>query len=214
MTEPEPGPETPDLRKSYSALQLAGSEGCPPPEALAALVTGELAGEERQRAADHVVRCRRCSETSQILFQTHASALGQSRARGVRLMRIVGVAAAAAVAVLAGRLLLAPRPEPAVERGPSLSISVAPADGANLSGAPGQFEWPSENDAESYRVKLFDDSGDLLWQSEPARETRTALPASERGLLKPGKAYFWNLEIQGRLEKRRLGPFRFRLLPN
>jgi hypothetical protein len=211
MTEPEREPDTADLRKAYHALQERGSDGCPPPETLAALATGELAGEERDRASDHVVRCRSCSEATQILIQTHAEADRQSRAGGARLIRYAGFAAAAAVAVLAVRLFMAPRPEPSVERGPSNPARVVPPDGASLPGAPDQFAWPAESDADSYRLKLFDDTGEPLWQSDSTHEARAAFPPSERARLKAGKAFFWNVEVEGRLGKRRLGPFRFRL---
>ena len=211
MTEPEQGPDAADLRKAYHALQERGSDGCPPPETLAALATGELAGDERKRIADHVIRCRTCSEAAQILLQTHAEAGSRPDTRSPRMIRYAALAAAAVVAVVAVRLLMSPQGGPSVQRGPSASAQVEPADGASLSGAPDGFRWPAEPDAESYRVKLFDDTGEPLWQSDPTRETRVALPPSERARLKAGKAYFWNVEVEGRLEKKRLGPFRFRL---
>jgi hypothetical protein len=211
MTEPERGPDTADFQKAYHALQEKGSDSCPPPETLAALVTGDLAGEERKRSADHVIRCRACSDATQILLQTDAEAGSRPGVRGRRLIRYAGLAAAAVVAVVAVRLLLPSRPGPSAERGPSTSARVEPTDGASLSEAPGGFGWPAEPDAESYRVKLFDDTGEPLWQSDPTRETRVTLPPSERARLKAGKAFFWNVEVEGRLEKKRLGPFRFRL---
>lgn len=211
MTEPEPGPDSPDLRRTYRAVQEPGSEACPTPEALAALATGELAGDERQQIADHVVRCRACSENAQILLQAHAESGGRPRAG--RLAVIAGLAAAAAVVLVAGRLLLAPGTGPSAERGPVAAVHVAPADGAELTGAPQRFSWPADKDSESYRVKLFDDAGEPLWQSEPTRETAVDLPAPARDRLQPGRAYFWNVEIEGRLEKQHLGPFRFRLSP-
>jgi len=212
MTEPEQEPDA-GLGKAYRALQEKGSEACPQPETLAALAAGELAGEQRQRTANHVVRCRSCTESTQILIQTHAEAGGGSRARGGLLARTAGLAAAAVVAIVAARLLLAPRPEPSAERGAARNLQVVPADGASLSSPPEQFSWQAESDAESYRVKLFDDTGEPVWQSDAAKETRAAFPPADRVRLSKGKAYFWNVEVEGRLEKRRLGPFRFRLSP-
>ena len=211
MSESGPEPESTDLRRTYRALQNSGPEGCPPPDALTALAAGDLGGEERRKIADHVVRCRACSDNTQILMQTHAAAAGRQFAAASRLRVVFILAAAAAVAFLAARLLIAPRTEPSIERGPAAAAQVVPADGTALPGAPDQFAWPAERDAEGYRVKLFDNTGEPLWQSESTRETRMALPPAERARLKPGQSYFWNVEVEGRLEKRRVGPFRFRI---
>src|SRR5262249_61691505 len=111
MTEPRQEPETADLRRAYRDLQEPGSGTCPAPETLAALATGELAGEERLRVADHVVRCRSCTDNAQILMQTDAEAGGARRAAGARLARAPGPPAAAAGLVGAGgSLVLYPPP--------------------------------------------------------------------------------------------------------
>jgi hypothetical protein len=106
MTEPRREPETADLRRAYRDLQEAASGACPPPETLAALATGELAGEERQRLADHVVRCRSCTDNTQILMQTDAEAGGARRAAGTRVARASGLLAAAVAFLVAGGILV------------------------------------------------------------------------------------------------------------
>ncbi|HEX2223053.1 MAG TPA: hypothetical protein VHN15_02480, partial [Thermoanaerobaculia bacterium] len=54
-------PELMDWRRAYRRLQEAGSDACPPEEALAALAVGEVPEERRAALADHVVACRRCA---------------------------------------------------------------------------------------------------------------------------------------------------------
>lgn len=217
MTELTREPETDLLRKTYRELQAEGSDACPPGETLAALATGELAGAERDSAADHAVQCRRCSEDLQVLLATHAQAGEKVPAATGWWGRAAALGVAAVLVIFVARAVLAPRSphptEPSAERGPASAIGslVVPGDGAELAGAPERFAWPAQKDADGYRVKLFDSSGEALWQSERVSKPDVGLPPFQRSRLKSGQAYFWNVEVDGPLEKTRLGPFRFRL---
>jgi hypothetical protein len=210
MTEPEQGPDAADLRKAYHALQEKGSDGCPPPETLAALATGELAGEERERTADHVVRCRNCGEAAQILLRTHAEAGARPRPGRSRL---AGLAAAIAVAALAGVLIWRSPRRDEVVRGGTQAESVAPADHASLGEAPREFRWPARPQAEGYRVKLFASNGDGLWDADAGTGDRIALPEAARSRLAAGQSYFWIVEVRMPLETQRLGPYTFTMRP-
>jgi hypothetical protein len=63
-----------DWRQAYRRLQEAGSDACPPEEALAALAVGEAPEEQRAALADHVVACRRCAALYRDLLDLHQEA--------------------------------------------------------------------------------------------------------------------------------------------
>lgn len=73
MDNPE-NPELKDWRRAYRRLQEAGSDACPPEEALAALAVGEIPEAERAPLADHVVSCRRCAALYRDLLDLHKEA--------------------------------------------------------------------------------------------------------------------------------------------
>jgi tetratricopeptide (TPR) repeat protein len=55
------------------------------------------------------------------------------------------------------------------------------------------FEWTPANDAKKYKVKLYDDYGNFIWETETA-ETKVKYPDDRPGL-KPGK-YQWEVIVQ------------------
>jgi hypothetical protein len=55
-------------RQAYRSLQDAGSPSCPPEDRLIALVLHEPPCAERAELADHMVRCRRCTDLYQLLL--------------------------------------------------------------------------------------------------------------------------------------------------
>jgi hypothetical protein len=56
-------------RQAYRNLQDPGSPGCPPEDRLIALVLHEPPRAEREELADHIVRCRRCTDLYQLLLR-------------------------------------------------------------------------------------------------------------------------------------------------
>ncbi len=211
MTQLPRDPETAAWRRAYRDLQGAGSEACPPAETLAALAINELPPNERDRVADHSVACRRCAADLQVLMQTHAEAAGASRAASRPSMRLFVMAAAVVLLGVAG-VLLTRRPPPvqdAVRGTLTTGMEVTPGNGADLTEAPERFAWPAQQDAAGYRVKLFDSSGEALWQSERVSRPDVGLPPLQRSLLKNGEAYFWTVEVEGSSGKTRIGPFPF-----
>jgi len=214
MTEPRQEPETADLRRAYRDLQEAGSPACPAPETLAALATGELEGDERRRVADHVVRCRSCTDSTQILMQTDAEAGGSRRAAGARTARVSGLLAAAVAFVVAAGALVwnsARRDEAVRGNAKEAPAAVTPADGSTLAQAPAEFRWPARPQAEGYRLKLFASNGDAQWEADAGKAQQLSLPEAERARLQAGKGYFWTVEVQTPLEKQKLGPYSFTL---
>lgn len=200
------------LARAYRELQIPGSDQCPDADALAALAVGETPTGEREGLADHVVSCRRCSESYQILTRTHERASRQGS--GARSLHLGWIAAAAIALVAAGGLIVfrSARREEAL-RGSSREtpVSVAPADGAALANPPAVFRWPPQPHAEGYRVKLFASNGDTLWEEDAGAAHRLEVPEAAKSGLRHGQSYFWTVEVQMPLEKQRLGPFSFTL---
>jgi hypothetical protein len=58
-------------RQTYRGLQGPGSPDCPPDDRLIALVLHEPPRAEREQLADHIVRCRRCTDLYQFLLRVH-----------------------------------------------------------------------------------------------------------------------------------------------
>jgi hypothetical protein len=56
-------------RQAYRSLQDPGSLSCPPEDRLIALVLHEPTHAERAELADHIVRCRRCTDLYQLLLR-------------------------------------------------------------------------------------------------------------------------------------------------
>lgn len=215
MSELRLDPDLSLLRGAYRDLQDPGVKGCPPPDALVALAVGERDAES-ERVADHVVDCRRCSDDMQLLLRTHAeTSAGQTHRALARSWLFVAAAAAIAIAIgvflLARRPSLGPSESVGVERGGATDygILVTPHGGAALDRAPEEFVWPPQTGAASYRVRLFDRSGDALWQAEATTASRVSLPSSVRDRLRSGESYFWTVEVDLASDSRRLGPFPF-----
>ena len=198
------------LHDAFRALQTEGSPSCPPDEELVSLVLGELTGDRRDSLADHVVSCRLCADGVRILYETHREASGARLGAPVR--RWISVAAVAAALAIVGVLVVrGPGRAPSAERGTVLqSVAVVPYDGAVLLEPPSRLQWPSRSGAESYRAKLYRDSGELVWDSGAIVSASTDLPTDVRTRLGTG-SYYWVVEIESSLGRERSGPFSFRV---
>jgi len=212
MDDPQPDPDRPILSAAYRDLQGPGSASCPSAEALAALALGERPA-DRERLADHVVSCRRCSEDMQTLLRTHDEATAARRPS--RAWPWLFAAAAAVLGIIAVGVPLirrAPRAPASgeVERGAGgTDKRLIPAPGARLDRVPEEFAWPAQEGADAYRVRIFALSGALVWESETRAESRIAFPAAAASSLRKGETYFWTVEVVPSADHRRLGPFRF-----
>lgn len=205
-------PEIDELRELYrQELQRPGTEECPDDERLASLALGEIEGDERDRLADHVVQCSACAESTRLLMELHREARTR-RPRSLWSSNLVRFLAAAVVLVALGVLL---RGTPLwnapgdVERG--TGVTTTPEDGAELTSPPRRLTWPRQTGASSYRVRLYDSTANLLWESEIGDRPAIELPTSVADDLESGSSYFWTVELDGAREAGRLGPFWFRL---
>ena len=198
------------LRDAFRGLQTEGSPSCPPDEELVSLVLGEVSRERRDALADHVVSCRRCADGVRILYETHREASGARH--GAPARRWLSVAAAAAVLAIVGVLIArGPGRVPSAERGTvAPGSTVVPYDGAVLPEPPSRLQWPARSGAETYRARLYRDSGELVWDSGTVASASAELPADARDRVGTG-AYYWVVETAGSLGRERSGPFSFRV---
>ena len=218
MSEPQPDRDLPFLKAAYRDLQDPGPGGCPLPDALVALAIGERSPDSA-RVADHVLVCRRCTDDLQLLLRTHAEASAAGLASRSTVRPWLFAAAAAALALVLGGVLLVRLPvagsrrDTNVERGSGRQdgVLVTPRAGAVLDRAPEEFGWPLESGSGRYRIKLFDRSGETLWQSEETPVNRVRLPASVRDRLRSGESYFWTVDAGPASDSKRMGPFPFTL---
>jgi hypothetical protein len=180
--------------------------GCPDSEWLAGLLVGGPTAEERRRLADHVVGCPRCAADFRLLRELDLEARKRRTSWSGRAWA-GAIAATVLLAVASGFLVM--RQAPDVVRGPG--VDTRPADGATLQAAPEELAWPAQPGARSYSVRLFRGEGTLLWESPATLEPSLALPDDVRALIAPGESAFWTVEIEGRVPRRRLGPFWFEI---
>lgn len=202
-----------DLRAAYRALQAEGSAQCPADEELAALVVGEIEPPRREELADHVIACRRCAESAGILFEAHREAGGHPAPGVSTRRRWLSLGAAAAALAAIGLLVTRSADRPvSIERGRPARVSgLSPADGSELNAAPTRFVWPPRDQAEGYRLKLYGDGGDLVWESDRAAAPAADVPPAVGSGLEAGRSYYWVVDVDGPIEQTRLGPFSFRL---
>lgn len=204
------------LREAYRrTLEQAPAGTCPSEERLAALVVGEIEGNARTELADHVVRCMSCGESYRMLRRLH----GEVKTRSTPPWRSVPVRVAAVVLISLGGIAifgiwhgsspLSPETED-VRRGVE-EQGIVPSDRASLSEAPDRLEWLPQLGAARYRVRLFQSDAEPLWVGEPISETTIPLPPRVRAELRAGSSYFWTVEVDGAVERSRLGPFWFHL---
>jgi hypothetical protein len=225
MSEPHRGAELPaseaeGWRDAYREIAEGGAgPGCLGDEAIASLVVGDAAPDDRARWASHVVRCSACAERYRLLGELHLEAgAGFDSARGGR-SRIGWLAVAAAlVALLGGGLFILLR-EPSTPADETVlrgeAVAIGPADQAVLQRPPAELEWsgaPSARDAISQRVRLFDASGGLVWETVDVdpETSRVPLPEQVARRLAPGSSYFWIVDLEDGTRPQ-LGPYWFRL---
>ena len=172
--------------------------GCPEELVIADFVDGRLRPQDRAPVVTHLLTCARCRALIKATSDLTTSAPGlpsQTRPGWQRWSLPVGLAAAAALA-----LLLLPRARDAESPGlrePSVTSTIAPVP---LTPPPGasvarvdRLVWTSVPGAERYRVRLYDGEGSVLWMLEIG-DTIAVLPDSVR--LQPRVSYFWRVEAQ------------------
>ena len=204
-----------DLARYREAYQhsLQGSDiEQPSDEKLTALVTGELAGDERERIVLQMLQCPEAIEKHRILEELHEQA---SERRSTYRGWVQGLGLAATVLLAVAVWVTVPKGW--LEAGPESNhrsdtpLTSRPSGNVSLTAAPAEYRWTAEPGARRYRVEIFDDAAESLWQGSWTEETQVSAPAREEMTLRGGARYFWVVEIDGAAARQTLGPYWFRL---
>ena len=124
-----------------------------------------------------------------------------------------GIGIAAVIVLAVGIWQLAPD-ETVIDnsvRGDDPAAEILPADNASLSVAPQEFRWTEVAGARRYKMKMYDGSATLLWESDWTDATKLTLPATAANQVTPGSSYFWTVELEGNGSRRSLGPYWFQV---
>ncbi len=198
------------LGRSISNLETHGhtadpvQAGCLDEAQIAALVDGLLEPDDKTGVLSHLAVCHRCCQATASLVRALqsepiAAALSEHVARRraiTRRLRIGAASALAAAAGLVGLLTVWPS-EPAVtpapvQREPTVGVAAAAVlqEPIGESAAPEEFRWSPVSGADRYRVTVFDDQANVVWETE-TQETRAAPPATVG--FRPGVQYLWKV---------------------
>lgn len=172
---------------------------------IADFVEGRLDTDDRERVVDHLLSCARCRSVVSATSRLAAEALvtDQLPAPRRRWLIPLGLAAAAALVFLvlprggdhgSPPILREPtdaRNRPASKQGGiHAPLPIAPRDSV---AQVDRLLWEGMPGVERYRVRLYNDEGDVLWTAETT-DTVVMLPDSTA--LSPGATYFWKVEAQ------------------
>jgi len=165
---------------------------------VADFVEGRLDSRTRAPVVAHLLICARCRSVARAAGRALAEVVATTevaRRPWRRWSLPLGIAAAAAVA-----LLLWPRSTDDTGDTPGLREPADTGSQAPMPIAPrasvarvDQFVWSTVPRVERYRLRLYNDEGEVLWTAETA-DTSVAVPDSVE--LAPRVTYFWKVEAQ------------------
>jgi hypothetical protein len=167
------------------------------PDDLAAFLDGNLEGSDRARVeallADNPAARQELIKASRIM----SSAPKKKAKRQFRFTPLIGLAAAAAIAVVLirpGETARESTPVSAERRGmgdePERVEIVSPADAQRLTGDKSPFAWHPVNGAR-YRVVILDNDGNTVYENTQT-DTLLTLPSSVRS----AGTYYWSVDAQ------------------
>jgi len=178
---------------------------CLDAEIVSATAEGTLGTEARTEALAHMATCAYCRRAVASVAEAIADGpvtheIEVIEGRRVRRRRglwlAVPVAAAALVVVMVGRYSLT-QPEPLLLRDSVVTDTTAQAPVPMVPRAAvarvDQFVWSRVPRAERYRLRVYNEEGDVLWTTETA-DTVVWMPDSLD--LLPRATYFWKVEAQ------------------
>jgi hypothetical protein len=191
------------IAEAYEALVSARApvtrDGCPPPEALMAVVTHEGPESDRLVTVNHAMGCAACRPELELL---RSVALASARPPIVlRLAPLASLVAAIVVAIGIGVGLQ--RRSTSVERGVAQATAISPV--GTVTGTPA-FVWHRVPGAIDYRVIVATASG------TPVRDTVTKDTILAPRAVEAGRDYYWL--VRARLSdgtERATAPVRFRI---
>lgn len=165
---------------------------------IAAYIDGAMNDGERAGAERHLSECDECRAEVVASHDVVGAAPIAGSARSRRSIKWVGIAAAAALMVVAASTLTKDAADETIVRAPdggptaappSIPI-VMPGDGSDL-GASRELAWRSQGSGTTYRVTIGDDTGQPI-HSVTVADTSIALEDSVA--LAPGRKYFWYVD--------------------
>lgn len=125
---------------------------------------------------------------------------GSPRARVLRWLAPVAVAAVLTVALLSSNLdrQIVPRHDTVDTLrggGDPVEVVISPeGPQGDLAQAPARFEWRSRLDFESYTLEIFSAALEPVYRQGGLQEKAMAVEDSLRLLLKPGETYLWSVK--------------------
>ena len=196
-----------ELRDAYRYALESDATVPPSDEELAKLVIGELSAAEREDVVARMLRSPEAIEKHKVLEALHAEARQQPAPR----RRWYGVAAVAASVLLAISVWqFLPEQQPGGIRSDVPSAG-SPSGNVVLTDSPTEYLWASEPGAIRYRVELFNNAGDALWESEWTEDAQVEAPSADLLQLDSGARYFWIVHVEGATARQSLGPYWFRI---
>ena len=179
---------------------------------LAGYVDHALDADARRAAEEHLDRCADCRHEAMAIMNaaesyTAANVIGararpagpaRSRSRWRRVAIGSGILAAGLLLTIVARRPNGPAeqsstvraPQAALGQGENVVAAAAPLDGAAIPARDAAFTW-HRTTADTYRVTVLTQTGELLWSTETS-DTSVALPAAV--VLEPGRTYYWRVD--------------------
>jgi hypothetical protein len=184
------------LRGPRVLERRTATRDCPDELVIADFVDGRLTPQMREPVVAHLLTCGRCRalvKASSDFATTGAGSVPQNRPVWQRWAIPAGLAAAARLTLH----LLPRRPDgdSAILREPPLTNTIAPVP-LEPHGTVTRVErlvWSSVPNAQRYRVRLYDDQGTVVWQTQTT-DTTAALAGTVH--LSPAATYFWRVEAE------------------
>ena len=177
---------------------------------IASLVTGELKGDQREKALQEVIASPKAVRRYRILSELHLAAQApvhpwyrSSRTYGIAASALVMIGVSAAIVSMQQEIISNDMEAVRSAR----DIGVIPGDNAQLARFPEAFEWPQQSGAIRYRVVVFDANADELWRSDWVDGNKLLTESGQLGG-SPGR-HFWVVEVDGDVAAGELGPYWF-----
>lgn len=168
------------------------------PHEIAAFVDGSMTGEERASIDAHLSACPECRAEVVDVSRIVRTA---PPARGVSPRLWIPAAAAAALALLwaAPRAMREDGAPQHREEAVTMTVAPRPIVPVGAVDTVSVLVWSSVPYANSYRVRLFDADGTVMWERE-ASDTVAAIPGSIA--LQPQRLYYWRVEAHTGFDRR------------
>lgn len=181
---------------------------------LVELVTGAVDDATRARMVDRIVSDPESAERYRLLQDLHREASASEDTPRRRIMPRWALGLAAGLVIAFGGLgVWQLRDQPISVTRSAADREASPAQGAVLGAAPESLEWPAPAGARSFELHLMDATAETVWRRAGLDQPRCELPSEVREHLDEGGDYLWTVAVDGRTQRRELGPYWFTVRP-